>query len=280
MLGFDPGGGQPALAALVARLHPTHRRAFYRQALRGRRDGGFQAELALSIPGRDRAWLALRVRRLRPEEGPAGMMMGLCFDITDRKRAEQRAALLAHEVEHRAKNVLGVVNSMLRVTSAETLDEFVDVLEGRVRALAGAMTLLGERSWSGALLGDLAAHELLPFGQAARLEGPDLVIGPDAAQSVSMALHELTTNAAKHGGLSRPQGRVSLRWWREGDLVQLEWRETGGPPVAGPPVRQSFGSLLIHETLLGLQGGAVEKRWEAAGLVCLMQFRLTDDPRG
>jgi two-component sensor histidine kinase len=228
-----------------------------------------------------------RVRRRPPAEGwawvaSAGAVVdrdgateaplriaGISRDVSERREAEARRSLLAREVDHRAKNLLAVVQSGLRLTPRDRPDEFPAAVERRDAALARAHTLLAEGGWAAADLGAAAARERsgLPPGTA-RLEGPPAALVASAVQPVAMALHELATNAAKHGALSRPEGRVSLRWRLDPGTatVRLTWTESGGPPVTAPPSRRGFGSRMIEATLEGQLGGTLAVHWEAEGL--------------
>ena len=172
-------------------------------------------------------------------------------------------------MDHRAKNLLAVVQSVLRLTPRERPEEFAKAVERRVAALARAHTLLAERGWAAADLGAVAARELagLPPGVVG-LEGPPAALVASAVQPVAMALHELATNAAKHGALSVPEGRVSLRWRLDPgtETLRITWAESGGPPVAAPPKRRGFGSRMIEATLEGQLGGCLSLYWEDGGL--------------
>jgi PAS domain S-box-containing protein len=220
--------------------------------------------------------------------GPDGSVRGFLKigqDVTARKAAEERQALLSREVDHRAKNALALVQTMLRLTRAEDVPSFTRAVEGRVAALARAQTLLAEGNWDGADLRALLRSELAPFltGQRAELDGPPVVLPAGTAQPLAMAVHELATNAAKHGALSVPEGRVSVSWRLEGGatgMLRLRWAEAGGPPVAGPPARRGFGSRVLDGTVRGQLGGAVTLSWEAAGLVCGIEVPLGRGPSG
>ena len=228
-----------------------------------------------------------RVRRRPPAEGWAWVsssgavvdrdaatgaplrIAGISRDVSERREAEARRLLLAREVDHRAKNLLAVVQSVLRLTPRDPPDEFAAAVERRVAALARAHTLLAERGWAAADLGAVAAREMggLPAGTA-RLEGPPAALVASAVQPVAMALHELTTNACKHGALSRPEGRVTLRWRLDPDsgTLRLTWTESGGPKVSAPPVRRGFGSRMIEATLEGQLRGSLALHWQPGGL--------------
>jgi PAS domain S-box-containing protein len=226
--------------------------------------------------------LDLAIAEWRDAEGKR-FFTGIMRDISARKAGEARRLLLAREVDHRAKNVLAVVQSMLRLTPGDEPRAFVAAVEARVAALARAHSLLAEGGWSGADLRAVAERELAPYapprggapaarGPAVALDGPPVPLAPAAVQPFAMVLHELATNAAKHGALSALGGRVEVRWRvgrrAENDgLLRLRWVETGGPALAGPPARRGFGSRVIEGTVRGQLGGAVERRWEASGLV-------------
>lgn len=218
-----------------------------------------------------------------------GRFAALFLNITDRKAAAERQALLAREVDHRAKNALAVVQAALRLTKAPDLPSYMRAIEGRVAALARAQTLLADDCWSGADLRTLLQGELSPFldggagGPIAVLAGPMVALPPGAAQPLAMAVHELATNALKHGALSTPTGRVEISWSLEGGpegRLRLRWAEAGGPFIAGPPERRGFGSRVLQGTVQGQLGGAVSLAWEAAGLVCDIEAPLarTDPP--
>jgi two-component sensor histidine kinase len=115
-----------------------------------------------------------------------------------------------------------------------------------------------------------------PARRRVRIEGPDVALSPAAAQSLSMALHELCTNAMKYGALSVPEGRVEVGWVLEeaAGALRLTWRERGGPALAGAPERQGFGSRVLDATIGHQLGGGVERRWEEAGLVCVLRVPL------
>ncbi|WP_218127572.1 PAS domain-containing sensor histidine kinase [Belnapia rosea] len=220
---------------------------------------------------------------LRGADGSVRGFLKIGQDVTARKAAEERQALLAREVDHRAKNALAVVQAALRLTPKDNARAYATAVEGRVGALARAQTLLAEERWNGAGLRTLLQGELAPFlaGQRADLDGPPVLLPASQAQPLAMAVHELATNALKYGALSMPAGRVSVSWRLEGgelSVLRLRWAEAGGPPVAGPPSRRGFGSRVLDGTVRGQLGGAVSLSWEPTGLVCDIEVPLAREP--
>jgi two-component sensor histidine kinase len=209
--------------------------------------------------------------------------VGALRDITaerraeaERKAAEERLQLLAREVDHRANNLLAVVQGTVQLSKAADTEALKAVLIGRISALGRAHQLLAEARWEGADLRRLVEEELLAFslGEAARVSigGPDVALAPAAAQALAMALHELATNAAKYGALSVPSGRVSVDWAREdGGPLVLTWSERGGPPVKKPS-RRGLGTTILARALAGPLNGASRMDWRPEGLVCELEL--------
>jgi PAS domain S-box-containing protein len=199
-------------------------------------------------------------------------------DITERKRAEDRQRLLSAEVDHRAKNLLATIQAIVLLTKsdARTVGDFAKTIIGRLHALGRAHDLLARDSWTGASLRDIIRNEAQAFGaDGARLSvlGEDVYLSPRPAQTLSLALHELTTNAAKHGALSVPQGRVEIRLTVTGPELQLAWTETGGPKVK-PPRSQGFGTAIIERSVAHELGGKAEVHYEPSGLHCDIRIPL------
>jgi PAS domain S-box-containing protein len=204
---------------------------------------------------------------------------GIVRDITERKRAEDRQRLLTAEIDHRAKNLLATIQAMVLLTKrdAKSAADFTSTLVGRLHAMGRAHDLLARDKWTGASLHEVIRNEFRayagPAGVRLRVIGEDARLGARAAQTLSLALHELTTNAAKHGALSVPEGRVEIRSAVNGQELQLTWTETGGPEVR-PPAAQGFGSVIVERSIAHELGGNAELLFERNGLRCNMRIPL------
>jgi PAS domain S-box-containing protein len=202
---------------------------------------------------------------------------GVILDISERKADEDRQALLAREVDHRAKNALALVQALVRLTRAQTMEEFVGAVEGRILSLSRVHSILSQSRWEGADLASLLRDELAPFdlGNRSRIaaEGPDVLLDSATAQTLALALHELATNTAKYGALSLPSGRLDVAWRIDGHDLLIHWNEQGGPEVA-PPTRQGFGTSAIVAGIKQQQGGDVTFDWRKEGLDCQLRIPL------
>jgi PAS domain S-box-containing protein len=273
MLGVPPGKTEATVEEWANFVHPEDRpkmRADFAAHLDGETPHGPEYRVILA-DGTER-WHATHAILLRREDGTPVRAVGVAQDITERKQSEARLRLLAAEVDHRSKNMLALVQVMLRQTRAETVREYAAAAQGRVAALARAHTLLSQTRWESADLGGLIKDELAPFrrtdGARVRLEGPPVALSSRAAQSFAMAIHELATNAAKHGALSMPKGSVSVEWiWREDDRLIVRWSEVGGPPVQAP-TRHRLGTKVIQRSIGEQLEGEVRFDWRPEGLVC------------
>lgn len=225
----------------------------------------------------ERRWLMVdAIPQFRPGTAAPDGVCTLFSDCTDRRRTEAAQGLLVREVDHRAKNAVALVLAVIKLTKARTIPEFVRKIEGRIGALSRAHTLLSVSKWEGAELGALVRQELDAFmdeGRGVTVEGPDLMLDAVAAQPIGMLLHELATNAAKHGALAVPEGRLAISWRRDptDHGLELVWDEGGGPPV--PAERpQGFGSLLIRSTVEAQLGGTLDLDWRPSGLLATLRL--------
>lgn len=195
-------------------------------------------------------------------------------DITAEKQAEEIRTLLMHEVDHRSRNVLAIVQSLAQFTSGPDLQTYKQTLSGRIAALARAQTSLASRQWQGGQLRDVVGTELAALcrPEFVRIDGPDVALAAEQVQPLSMLLHELATNASKYGACSVEEGRLSVTWSVADGEVMLLWVEAGGPPVT-PPERQGFGSRLKASVTHQL-GATFDRRWKQTGLVAELRFKL------
>ncbi|NVD28029.1 MEKHLA domain-containing protein [Parasphingorhabdus flavimaris] len=214
----------------------------------------------------------------------AGNVVGaskIAHDISERKRAEERERLLMGEVNHRAKNMLTLVQVIARQTAANDAMTFVQRFEERILALSASHDVLLNSGWQDIPLQELVQSQLAHFrdtlGSRIKLMGPPLKITAPAAQAIGMAVHELATNAAKYGALSNDDGIIEIDWKIEqsGEAepdFSMHWTERGGP-VVEKPTRNGFGSTVIDRLLAASLEGEVDLEWEPAGLVCRISCR-------
>lgn len=195
-------------------------------------------------------------------------------DISGEKRNKEARDLLMREVDHRARNVLAIVHSLVSLTRAADVESYKDIVAGRINALSRAQTSLANRSWEGGRLEDVVREELgaLCPGDHVRISGPEIALTPEQVQPISLLLHELATNANKYGAFAREGGRLSVTWKRVKRQVTLEWREAGGPPVT-EPTREGFGSTLKNRVVRQING-SITRRWEPTGLIAEVTFPL------
>ena len=242
--------------------------------------GAHHAEERLRHKDGHTIWAQVSIGLIRDSTGRAVRAIAAVQDITERKLAEERQALLAREVDHRGKNALAVVQAALRLTPKHDPVAYATAIEGRVATLARAHTLLARARWRGAELYALVAGELAAFmvggaaGPQVRLEGPAVSVPAVLTQALSMALHELATNAIKHGALSQPGGLLTVRWSLAESVLRLDWQERGGPPVPGAPGRRGFGSRLLQATIGQQLGGQLVLDWLPEGLRCVFEVPL------
>jgi PAS domain S-box-containing protein len=269
------------------RLHPEDRAqtvaAF--DALRRGQVDRFAAQYRTRRPDGRWAWVESHAQAVEFDaQGLPLRIAGTLQDVTARREAEDRRTLLAREVDHRAKNALAVVQAALRLTPRADPDSYATAVEGRVSALARAHTLLAEQRWAGAELRQILEGELSAFlprlaaaGQPqAELAGPPMQVAASAAQSLSLAVHELATNAVKYGALAAPGGRLRVTWTTDDtdELLLLAWREAGGPAIGAAPERRGFGSRVVAATVRDQLGGTLQQRWLPAGLEVEMRIPL------
>jgi len=209
-------------------------------------------------------------------------IIGGAVDITDRKEHEARIHLLMRELTHRSRNLLSVIQAIGRQSAASSVstDDFLERFGARLQSLAESQDLLVRDSWKGASMRELVRSQLGHYsdleGSQIELEGDTVTVGPDAAQHIGMALHELATNAAKYGALSSPEGKVRIHWklvpdGNGGLRCHLAWQETDGPTVA-PPKRRGFGHVVTKRTVAQALDGTVTLAFAPTGVCWSLDF--------
>ncbi|WP_428487019.1 HWE histidine kinase domain-containing protein [Rhodopila sp.] len=234
-----------------------------------------------------RIWGTEVVTPLQDGNGKTRGFLKILRDRTAQKREEEQRSLLLAELNHRVKNTLAIVQSLVTQSArgSESATVLRETLETRLDALATLYDLLTREAWRSAGLADAVRATLAPYDDSVervKVHGPELRLMPNAALVLSMALHELATNAAKYGALSVANGQVEVSWRRldrspeapGGGVLDLFWRERGGPPVTSSP-RRGFGSSLIESSVTYQLGGDVRMAFEAEGLECRFLLPLS-----
>lgn len=265
-------------------IHPEDAVRFpaYRDALPDMADGETRVH-EYRMKGADGRWRWLQSRDApfrRDADGSLAEIIGTTADVSELKTAEARQALLARELNHRVRNMLMVVQSLLGLTLRTSPDpqSFAASFSGRIAALSAANDLVTRTDWDGAPFGELARLVLAPYDVYAQgriaLSGPHVSVAPGPSATLALAFHELATNAAKHGALSAPEGRVTLEWAEQGGSLAIKWREAGGPVVT-LPTRQGFGSVLLEQALVRELKATCERTFAPEGLVCAIRVPLS-----
>jgi PAS domain S-box-containing protein len=215
------------------------------------------AEFAIRTKdGRERLW-SFVYSALGIQSDKRRLFVCMAQDVTERKAREEHIQLLMREVNHRAKNMLSVVDAIARQTASKNPDDFVERFSERVQALSANQGLLVRNEWQGVDVEDLVR---------AQLGGPKLHLGAASAQAIGLALHELATNAGKYGALSTSKGRVDVWWAVAADTFTMSWTENDGPPVIAPR-RRGFGTTIINTMTKRSLGGEVALRYAPSGLI-------------
>ncbi len=275
--GVEQGNFIPTRDSIRAMLHADDRD----RATVFNQDGSFnqsQVEFRIVRPNGEVRWCFGAIAPTLSASGEALRLSGVTVDITDRKDAEEKRALLAREVDHRARNALAVVQSILRLTRAETTEKYTEIVEGRIQAFAATHKLLSATRWEGAYLQEIVDAEMAPFlsdrNDRVVTGGPEIMLRPSTAQSVALALHEMVTNAAKYGALSQPGGTLRLTWNVGSEGLVLRWVEAGGPPVKQPS-KIGFGLKIVRSGIEEQLDGKVVHEWRSDGINCTLTIPST-----
>ncbi|MBN8998916.1 MAG: PAS domain-containing protein [Rhizobiales bacterium] len=265
-------------AELVAAIHPDDRDRIDEDTRRAIEAGG---ELAFEhrVLDRDGAirWVMVRGTSSRDEVGRIIRLSGAAVDVTERRQSDEKRRLLVRELHHRIKNTFAVIGGMVTMTgrTAKSVDEMGRLLRGRIVALAQAHELIRPAitaeldSTERTTLPELFAAIITPHlvsPEQLRIDLPAVDVGVGAATSRALVLHELATNASKYGALSSPDGVLTVSGRLAGSSICLDWVESGGPAITGPPPYQGFGSRLASMSITGQLGGELQFHWQESGL--------------
>jgi len=270
---------------LFSSTHPDDRgedEDLYRSQVRGDFDF-YSIEKRFSRGDGRVVWCSIRSSTVRDEHGRFLYSVRVVQDITERKEAEERQGLLIDELNHRVKNTLATVQSLATQTMRGTHspEEFRQAFEGRLIALSQAHDQLTRRHWKSADLRDIVTAATAPYLSSAHeqisIEGAPFTLTPRAGLTLTLAFHELTTNASKYGALSVPGGRISVNWHLDQSLspprLQIVWQESGGP-VVSPPLRRGFGSRFVEGSVAAELQGTARISFDPEGLRCVMDIPL------
>jgi len=279
IFGVDPATFDVTVDNIKALIHPEdwkHLQSAIKPA--SQNTPSFQTEFRVCRPNGETRWCIGTAVASADATDNIVRISGVTVDITDRKEAEERQALLAREVDHRARNALALVQSIVRLTRSDTIKSYIAAVDGRIGALSRAHTLLAQSRWQGADLARLVEEELAPYraGDDGKItaNGPDVSLEPRTAQTLALALHELSTNAAKYGALSVMHGRVGVTWELQPDSLVVRWSESGGPATE-PPASPGFGIRVISASIERQLEGETAFHWRPEGLHCSLRV-----PRG
>ena len=280
--GLPEGTSETTRSEWCRRAHPVdvdRVNASRAQALLERR-GEHDIEYRIIRSEGEIRWIESRSFMSYNGDGLPQRVIGINIDVTERKRTEEQLRILIGELDHRVKNALATVNAVISRTQDATDDaaSFVAALRGRIQSMAATHQLLSHHLWNGVPLSELVHRELTPYATGANttIDGPNVTLSAKAGQAVSMVLHELATNAAKHGALSAHDGRVRVRWQRRvngntSPHIGIEWHETGGPSARSPDA-SGYGMEVIRDLIPYELGGKVDLVFDADGLRCRLDI--------
>lgn len=262
---------------VVAQLEPVKRKVM----LTGRRR---QDDIFLDLPSGERRWFTICVEPWRADDGTVVGVSGSCQDITEYRRLDERVLMLMREVAHRSKNMLAIVQGLATQSAktSVTVKDFIGKFTGRLMSLGHAQDLLTATDWRGASITELVDFQLEPYrdvyGSQIETRGRQLMLKSNAAQYLSLALHELVTNAVKHGALSEPGGFVSVAWRlvtskKDGKLYfVLVWSERGEEKAVSEwDGHNGFGRIMLTRIAPQAVQGEVSMRFRPEGII----YRLT-----
>ncbi|MEA2903646.1 MAG: hypothetical protein QOI12_1033 [Alphaproteobacteria bacterium] len=280
IFGVEPNGFHASIETVQSLIHPEDLQRLMAIAKEGLGDKQtFQTEIRILRPDGQMRWCICAAAISVSPQGRVIHASGVTIDITDMRQAEERRTLLVREVDHRARNALAVVQSIVRLTKAKTIESYIAAVDGRIRALSTAHVLLSESRWEGADLSRLVEEEFAPYRstESERIvaAGPAVFLQPSTAQILALVLHELATNAAKYGALSMTSGSVRLTWRLAPNGLMLQWEEVGGPAVPAP-VSKGYGTKVIGASVEQQLRGTAKFDWRPDGLRFTMCIPLVE----
>jgi PAS domain S-box-containing protein len=229
------------------------------------------AELVIRTKdGRERLWSFAFSALPPPSDDRRRLFVCIAQDVTDQKAHQEQVHLLMREINHRAKNMLSLVQAIARQTAAREPEDFIECFTERIQALAANQDLLVRNEWQGVDVEDLVRAQLSHFadlvGSRITVHGSPVRLNAAAAQAIGLALHELATNAGKYGALSVDAGCVDVGWRFDGDIFGMNWTERRGPPVSQPK-RRGFGSTVVDSMVKQTVNGEVQLDYIPSGVV-------------
>ena len=282
ILGFANDMAPLNADAFYARLHPADRDRVKARLTEAVKTGEkFTIECRVQTSESRLGWVRIRgMAELDPVSGRALRMTGIVFDITDRHEHERHLRFLVRELTHRSKNLLAVIQAMARQagTTATSMEDFQQRFAARLHGLSASHDLLVDEDWHGAFMKDVVRSQIGPFadlvGGRITLNGPSLLLKPEAAQNIGMAIHELATNAAKYGALSNDAGSIEIYWQlleaKPGlSRLHLTWCERNGP-IVKLPAQRGFGSVVTERVVPRALEATVTTSYEPDGLTWML----------
>jgi PAS domain S-box-containing protein len=224
-------------------------------------------------------WNQLHLSPIRDDDGRLAYHFASQIDVTAFRKIqtlEEAEHRLLLEVDHRTKNVLAIVDSIVRLSRSDNAAAYAASVQQRVQALSRTHMLLAENGWQQGSLNDIIRHQVRVFGNdGVRIDGPSVLVPAPSVQPLSLAIHELAANAAVHGSLSRRGGSLHIGWWIQGDGVFIEWRESGGGGAPSQPGK-GLGNVLLRAVLEQQLGGKITREWRDGGLRLVVELPSFD----
>ncbi|WP_293856818.1 sensor histidine kinase [Sphingomonas sp. SCN 67-18] len=241
--------------------------------------GGYRMEKRYVRSNGEIVWADLSVSVLRDADGNPQRFVSIITDISEPKKNEERLKFFLGEMGHRAKNLLSVIQATSRqiARTTKSVPEFLDAFDNRLAGIAAAQNALIRHDYIEVDLAELIESQIAVFvtpgDPRIHVDGPAVLLSPNAARVIGLALHELATNACKYGALSSGNGNIAIEWTVTDEQFAMSWTEQDGPPVT-PPTRVGFGRTVMERMVAASLHGAVELRFPADGLVWRLQAPL------